>query len=54
MSCCGFWFGGAGCGTSASKPFGVIGVITMKMIDKNQQNVDQGTTFTDIIVPPLF
>ncbi len=48
--CC--WFG-LGCGTSVSKPFGVNGVITMKMISSTSRMSISGTTFISAIAPPL-
>src|ERR1700680_2715379 len=50
--CC--WFGGAGCGTSASRPFGVSGVITMKIMIRTNRISISGTTFIVAISPPLF
>src|SRR5665213_336053 len=50
--CC--WFGGAGCGTSAFKPFGVNGVITMKMMIRTKRISIRGTTFIVAIEPPCF
>src|SRR4029077_36772 len=47
--CCGF--GGAGWGTRASNPFGVSGVITMKIISKTKRMSIKGTTFIEAIEP---
>ena len=49
--CC--WFG-EGCGTSVSKPFGVSGVITMKMMISTRRMSINGTTFMSAIWPPDF
>src|SRR5215510_5543932 len=48
--CC--WFG-FGCGTSVSKPLGVSGVITMKIIKSTSKISISGTTFISAIAPPL-
>src|SRR5215831_1857647 len=48
--CC--WFG-FGCGTSVSKPLGVSGVITMKIIKSTSKISMSGTTFISAIAPPL-
>src|SRR5215467_10213179 len=49
--CC--WFG-FGCGTSVSKPLGVSGVMTMKIIKSTSKISMSGTTFISAIAPPLF
>src|SRR5208282_1616193 len=46
-------FGGGGWGTSASKPFGVSGVITMKMISNTSKTSISGVTFMFAFWPPL-
>src|SRR5215472_9626523 len=46
--CC--WLG-EGCGTSASSPLGVSGVMTMKMIMSTNRMSINGTTFGDAIEP---
>src|SRR5579872_4254962 len=49
-----FWFcvfGGAGCGTRASRPLGVSGVITMKIISRTRRMSISGTTFIEAIAP---
>src|SRR5499433_1755353 len=48
--CC--WFG-FGCGTNVSKPFGVSGVMTMKIIKSTSKISMSGTTFISAIAPPL-
>src|SRR5271154_5483461 len=49
----GFWFGGVGCGTSASKPWGVVGVITMKIMMRTRSTSISGTMFGSDIEPLL-
>src|SRR5207245_2431252 len=43
-----------GWGTSASRPFGVRGVITMKMIKSTRRMSISGTTFIEAMAPPFF
>src|SRR5208282_159297 len=45
--------GGGGWGTNASKPFGVSGVITMKMISNTSKTSISGVTFMFAFWPPL-
>src|SRR5580698_10742722 len=45
-------FGGGGCGTSASSPFGVSGVITMKMISNTSSTSMRGVTLIFALWPP--
>ena len=46
-------FGGGGCGTSASSPFGVTGEITMKMISSTSSTSMSGVTLIFALWPPL-
>src|ERR1700729_4052109 len=52
----GAWFlgalGGGGCGTSASRPFGVSGVITMKMMSSTRSTSMSGVTLIFALWPP--
>src|SRR5690349_8064458 len=48
----GFWFGGGGCGTSASRPFGVRGVITMKMMISTSSTSIMGVMLMSALGPP--
>src|SRR6202047_17028 len=48
-----FWLGGGGWGTNASKPLGVNGVITMKMISSTSSTSISGVTFMFAFWPPL-
>src|SRR5215469_15984227 len=51
------WFlgalGGGGCGTSASRPLGVSGVITMNMIRSTSSTSISGVTLMSALGPPL-
>src|ERR1019366_5341263 len=47
--CC--WFLG-GCGTNASRPFGVSGVITMKMMSSTSSTSMSGVTLIFALCPP--
>src|ERR1700678_547359 len=49
----GFVFGGVGCGTSASKPCGVVGVMTIKIIISTRRTSISGTMFGSDIEPLL-
>src|SRR5690348_14004761 len=51
FGCC-FWLGGGGCGTSASSPLGVSGVMTMKMISSTSSTSISGVTFMSAVGPP--
>src|SRR5271167_4870148 len=44
--------GGGGCGTSASNPFGVNGVITMKMMSSTSSTSMSGVTLMFALWPP--
>src|SRR5882672_6671554 len=44
--------GGGGWGTSASRPFGVKGVITMKMMSRTSKTSINGVTFISAFWPP--
>src|ERR1700691_3814698 len=44
--------GGGGCGTSASRPFGVKGVITMKMMSSTSSTSMSGVTLMFALWPP--
>ena len=46
-------FGGGGWGTSASSPFGVSGVMTMKMISSTSRTSMSGVTLISALCPPL-
>src|ERR1051325_7892921 len=46
------WCGGGGCGTSASSPFGVSGVMTMKMISSTSKTSIKGVTLISAVCPP--
>src|SRR5579863_299939 len=46
-------FGGGGCGTMASRPLGVSGVITMKMISRTSNTSMSGVTLIFALWPPL-
>src|ERR1700684_2319984 len=48
-----FWSFGGGCGTKASNPLGVSGVITMKMISNTSRTSINGVTFMFAFWPPL-
>src|SRR5581483_9472953 len=48
-----FWLGGGGCGTSASSPFGVRGVMTIKMISSTSNTSISGVTLGSADNPPL-
>src|SRR5579884_464263 len=45
-------FGGGGCGTSASRPFGVTGTMTMKMISRTRSTSISGVTLISDTAPP--
>src|SRR5437870_10009707 len=47
------WLGGGGCGTSASNPLGVKGVITIKMISITSSTSINGVTLMSAFGPPL-
>src|SRR5438105_8523230 len=49
----GFAFGGGGCGTRASRPLGVSGVMTMKMISSTSSTSISGVTLMLAVGPPL-
>src|ERR1051326_2037751 len=46
------WFGGGGCGTSASSPLGVSGVMTMKIIRSTRRTSMSGVTLISAVWPP--
>src|SRR3954452_15279071 len=48
----GFWLGGGGCGTSASSPLGVKGVITMKMMISTSKTSIIGVMLISDFGPP--
>ena len=48
-----FWSFGGGWGTRASRPFGVNGVITMKIISSTSNTSISGVTFMFAFWPPL-
>src|ERR1044071_6032468 len=48
----GFWFGGGGWGTSPSSPFGVSGVITMKMMISTSSTSIIGVILMSAFGPP--
>ena len=48
----GGWFGGGGCGTSASSPLGVSGVITMKMMISTSSTSIIGVMLMSALAPP--
>src|SRR6266568_2755511 len=49
LSCCGFF---GGCGTNASKPFGVTGTMTIKMIKSTSRTSIRGVTLMSDESPP--
>ena len=46
-------FGGGGCGASTSRPCGVSGVITMKMISSTSSTSISGVTLMSHFAPPF-
>src|SRR5882672_6648380 len=48
-----FWSLGGGCGTNASKPLEITGVITMKMISSTSNTSISGVTFIAALGPLL-